>query len=351
MSVIKRGKYYWLDIRINGKRVRRSLNTTKKSVALYRFKKEREELLAEHDGSRVQFSDFCKKYLDWARSSKPVSALREEQRLDKIQRFFAELQIVYLDEITPFHIEQLKAELGKTGLINDLEKQKGVSKATINRYLQILRGLFYKAIDWEIYNKQNPLKKIRFHRENTVIEPLSDNQVERIIHAAREISREPHSSLQRSFYDVCILAINTGMRKSEILNLKWEDLNEEELLVNGKGDKIRYVPLNLEAKAIITRQPRKTEWIFDISNRHQPDLFRRTVGQIRKKTGIDFNFHLLRHYFATKLIGNGIDLITVAELLGHSKISTSLLYSHTNKERKKKAVDALEQDINNAGIQ
>jgi len=350
MSLIKRGKYYWLDIRVDGKRVRRSLNTTKKPVALMMFNKKRKELLAEHDGSKVRFSDFCKKYLDWARSSKPASAIREEQRLDKIQKFFADLQIVYLDEITPFHIEQLKTELRKTGLINDSEKQKGVSKATVNRYLQILRGLFYKAIDWEIYNKQNPLKKIKFHRENTVIEPLSDIQVERIIHAARKISREPHSSLQRSFYDVCMLAINTGMRKSEILNLKWEDLNEDELLVNGKGDKIRYVPLNPKAKAIIMRQPRKTEWVFDISNRHQPDLFRRTVGQIRKKTGVDFRFHSLRHYFATKLIGNGIDFVTVAELLGHSKISTSLIYSHTDKERKKKAVEALEQDVNNAGI-
>ncbi|GAH75138.1 unnamed protein product, partial [marine sediment metagenome] len=267
------GKYYWLDIRIDGKRARRSLNTAKKPVALIRYSEKREELLAEHDGSKVRFSDFCKKYLDWARSSKPASALREEQRLGKTQKFFADLQIVYLDEITPFHIEQLKAELGKTGLINDPEKQKGVSKATVNRYLQILRGLFYKAIDWEIYNKQNPLKKIKFHRENTVVESLSDDQVERIIHAAREISREPHSSLQSLFCDVCMLAINTGMRKSEILNLKWRDLNGDELLVNGKGDKVRYVPLNLKAKAILMRQPRKIEWVFDIPNRHQPDLF------------------------------------------------------------------------------
>jgi len=350
MSLIKRDKYYWLDIRIDGKRVRRSLNTSRKPVALIRYKEKREELLAEHNGSKVRFSDFCKKYLDWARTSKPASALREEQRLDKIQKFFAALQIVYLDEITPLHIERLKAELRKTGLINDPEKQREVSKATVNRYLQLLRGLFYKAIDWEIYNKQNPLKKIKFHREDTVIVPLSDIQVERIIHAAREISREPRSSLQSLFCDVCMLAINTGMRKSEILNLKWRDLNGDELLVNGKGGKIRHVPLNLEAKAILTRQSKKIEWVFDIPNRHQPDLFRRTVGQIRKKTGVDFHFHLLRHYFATKLIGNGIDFVTVAELLGHSKISTSLIYSHTDKERKKKAVEALEQNVDNVGI-
>jgi hypothetical protein len=93
ISLIKRGRYYWLDIRIDGKRVRRSLNTTKNPVALIRFNEKREELLAEHDGSKVRFSDFCKKYLDWARSSKSASALREEQRLVKIQKFFANLQI------------------------------------------------------------------------------------------------------------------------------------------------------------------------------------------------------------------------------------------------------------------
>lgn len=135
--------------------------------------------------------------------------------------------------------------------------------------------------------------------------------------------------------------MNTGIRKSEILDLKWKDIKGDEVEIIGKGSKRRVVPLNSIAQEIIERQPKKNEHVFDLSNRHQPDLFRRTIGQIRKRTGIDFHFHLLRHCFTTKLIENGIDFVTVGELLGHSKISTSLIYSHTNKERKRKAVDLL----------
>ena len=316
MGIIKRGKYYWIDVRIKGKRIRRSLNTTNKPVALLRFSEQREELLAECEGRKVKFSEFCKKYLDWAWSSKPGSADREQQRLSKIQAFFQDLGIIQLDEITPYHIEQLRTRL----MDNDL------SKATINRYMQILRGLFYKAIDWEAYNKPNPLKKIKFYKENPTVNPLTDDQTKKIICAAEEISREYRSSLQKSFHDICMLAVNTGLRKSEILNLKWKDFRGKEILVNGKGDKNRHIPLNLGAKAIIIKQPRKNEWVFDIPNRHQPDLFKRTVQQIRKRTGIDFHFHLLRHHFTTKLIEKGIDFITISELLGHSKTSTSLIY-------------------------
>lgn len=160
--------------------------------------------------------------------------------------------------------------------------------------------------------------------------------------AAKNISTSPNSPLQKIFYDLCILALNTGMRKSEILDLKWPDIKGDEIEIIGKALKRRTVPLNATARSVIERQPKKNEHVFDLSNRHQPDLFRRTVGQIRKRTGIDFHFHLLRHSFTTKLIEKGIDFVTVGELLGHSKISTSLIYSHTNKERKKKAVSLLE---------
>lgn len=55
------------------------------------------------------------------------------------------------------------------------------------------------------------------------------------------------------------------------------------------------------------------------------------------RTEIDFGFHDLRHYFTTSLLEKGADLVTIGSLLGHSKIATSLIYSHTDREKKKKA--------------
>lgn len=332
MSISRHGKIYWLDIRIKGRRIRRSLRTENRNEALARYAPLREKLLEKHLGDKVKFSDFCNQYLDWAWSSKPASTPREQQRLRKIQDLFQGLEIVYLDDITPYHIEQLKAEL----------KKRKLSKATINRYMQILRGLFYRAIDWEIYRKPNPLKKIRFYKEERTIQALSGKDLARVLDVAKNISTSPGSLLQKVFYDLCILALNTGMRKSEILDLKWKDIKGDEVKIIGKGSKRRVIPLNPAARAIIERQPKKNEHVFDLSNRHQPDLFRRTIGQVKKKTGIDFHFHLLRHSFTTRLIEKGIDFVTVGELLGHSKISTSLIYSHTDEEKKKKAVELLE---------
>lgn len=84
----KRGKFYWLDISIKGKRIRRSLHTSNKLEALSRYAEKKEELIEEFGKGKVRFDDFCKTYLDWAWSSKPASALHEEQRLEKIKDFF-----------------------------------------------------------------------------------------------------------------------------------------------------------------------------------------------------------------------------------------------------------------------
>jgi len=339
--IYKRGRYYWLDLSINGKRIRRSLKTTKKLEAISKAADLKEELIAQYSHSKILISDFCDQYLEWAWSSKPASTPREEQRLEKIKEFFNDLEVLFLDDITPYHIEQLKAELKKTGLIKDPKKAKGVSKATVNRYLQILRNLFFKAQEWQVYSKPNPLKKVRFYKEISPREALSPAQLKKVVETVKQISKEPYSPLQKVFYDLVILAINTGMRKSEILKLKWRDVNGDEALVRGKGDKARAVPLNSQAKEVIAKQPEKSEYVFDIPNRTQQDLLRRTVNQVKKRTGIDFHFHLLRHYFTTSLVEKGVDFITISEILGHSKMTTSLIYSHTDKEKKKRAVELI----------
>lgn len=332
MSISKHGKIFWLDIRIKGKRIRRSLRTENRNEALARYAPLREKLLTKHLAEKVLFSDFCNQYLDWCWSSKPSSALREKQRLKKIRDFFEDLDIVYLDDITPYHIEKLKAELNTWNL----------SKTTMNMYLQILRGMFYKAIDWEVYDKTNPLKKIRFYKRNSTVQPLSKTDIAKVLEAAKIVSESPRSPLQRLFYDLVVFALNTGMRKSEVLNVRWKDIKEGEITVKGKGDKVRLVPLNKTALQVINRQPKREGFVFDIPNRTQPNVLWRAIERIRSMTGIDFHFHLLRHSFTSLLVEKGVDFVTIGSILGHSTITMSLIYSHTDKERKKIAVEKLD---------
>jgi integrase len=334
MSLYKRGKIWHFDAYIKGKRIRASLHTDNKFRALELYGQKKRELEEEVSHKKVKFSDFKKQYLNWARTAKK-SADREEQRLSKIEDFFSDLGIVYLSDVNPYHIEQFKAWL--------LEQE--LSKATINRYLQLLRGFFYRAIDWQVFDGSNPLRKVKFFREVSEIKPLSKTEVEKIIEAAKSISQQPASPLQKVFADLIIFAIHTGLRKSEILFLKWNDLKDDEVQVKGKGEKIRMIPLNAIAKEIIAKQPKRNGYIFDIPNRRQGDLFRRTIEKIKTMTDINWHFHLLRHFFTTQLIEKGVDFITISDLLGHSARMTTLRYSHTDKQRKMKAVESLDANL------
>lgn len=337
MSITKHGRYFWLDIYIKGKRFRRSLKTTNKLEALDRYKEKKEELESKYLGKNLTFSDFCDQYLKWAWSSKPASALREEQRLEKIKEFFKEQEIIYLDEITSYNIEQLKAWLKE----QKVTEERTLSKTTTNRYLQLLRGLFYKASAWGVYKGQNPIRGVRFYKERSPIEPLSDSQVKKIMDAAERMNRWPKSATQKEFFKICTIALNTGMRKSEILSLKWEDLKKDMIYVMGKGDKDRLIPINENVQKILEAGPRRSPYIIDIPNRGAQDALRKSVEKIRKETEIHWNFHQLRHYFATKLLEKGVDLVTIASILGHSKFTTSLIYSHTDKNKMKRAVNLL----------
>jgi integrase len=345
MSFRKVGRLYWLDIYVGGKRVRRSLKTGNKFEALDRYKEVKDKLLAEHRGGDVKFADFARKYLDWAWSPKPASADREEQRLKKIQAFFAGLGIVFLSDITPYHIERLKAHLLAKGRIvktpDGQVKEAGLDKATLNRYLQLPRGMFYRAIDREIYSKPNPVKKVKFFREESERRAQSHQDLQKVLEAARAISAKARSPLQKVFPEVILFAAHTGLRKAEILNLRWGAIKKDEVAVLGKCSQRGTVPLNKTALAIINRQARRGEYAFDIPNRDRKDLFRRTVAQNAKRTGIDFGFHDLRHYFTMALIEKGVDLATISTILGYSKTMTSLIYSHTNKGKKRQAEEGL----------
>lgn len=206
------------------------------------------------------------------------------------------------------------------------KKEAGLDKATVNRYLQLLRGMFYRAIDWEIYNKPNPVKKVKFFREERERRALSHTEMEKVLEAARAVAGKARSPLQKAFPDLILFAAHTGLRKAEVLNLRWKDVREDEITVIGKGSRRRTVPLNKTARAILDRQVNRGEFVFDIPNRDRKDLFRRTVAQIAKRTGIDFGFHDLRHNFTTVLLEKGADLVTIGSLPGHSKITTSLIY-------------------------
>ena len=136
----------------------------------------------------------------------------------------------------------------------------------------------------------------------------------------------------------------TGIRVSELVNIKINDLdiNNRSIVVTGKGDKTRIVFFNEVTKKILdkylseTKEIRKTDYL--ILNNHGKKITTRGIRLIMNKviqeTSIIKNVHphILRHTFATHLLNNGCDLLTVQELLGHASISTTGIYTHVTTE-------------------
>lgn len=152
-----------------------------------------------------------------------------------------------------------------------------------------------------------------------------------------------------------------GLRVSELANLKWNDihLNERYVCVVGKGDKERLVPffkgfekLLVQYKQQYWQMKTKTDFVF-ISNRGN-QLTSRGIQYLMQKHADDINFnmkvhpHMFRHSFATHLLDNGADIRVVQELLGHSSLSTTQIYTHVSMNRLKEVYESahpLEKEI------
>jgi integrase/recombinase XerD len=205
--------------------------------------------------------------------------------------------------------------------------QTNRKNTTILRKLTALKLFFKFALGY------NPLEFIDLPKKEKILpKVLSLAEINALLN---------NDSLKKNLRDKVILEMlyATGIRVSELVNLKLEDINLEEKFIKvlGKGDKERIVPIaDITAKFLksyIKSKP-PSEYLF-LNKRNKP-ITRYGVYRIIKKYMNCISPHTLRHTFATHLLEHGADLRTLQELLGHANISTTSIYTHINKERLKK---------------
>lgn len=150
---------------------------------------------------------------------------------------------------------------------------------------------------------------------------------------------------------VVLVALNTGLRRGEILQLEWKDvdLDAKWITISGaiaKNGQTRRIPLNAEAAAILQawRQFRSRRAsaarVFPGSDGEGLQRIDKAWRSLIEIAGIEnFRFHDLRHHFASRLVQSGIDLNTVRELLGHADITMVLRYAHMSPDRLAMAVE------------
>ena len=146
-----------------------------------------------------------------------------------------------------------------------------------------------------------------------------------------------------------LLALNTGLRRGELFSLKWSDVDLDAKMLtvvatSAKSGQTRRIPLNEEALTVLTtwrnRQGNAEGLVFPGADGARLTNITKSWGGVVKFAKLSgFNFHDLRHTFASRLVQAGVDLNTVRTLLGHSEIATTLVYAHLAPDNLRAAVE------------
>jgi len=261
-------------------------------------------------------------YLEGYSKPNKRSSRRDVTSIKSLSAFF---KTRYLHDITPMDIEQYK-----------IYRSKQVANATVNREIACLKHIFTKAIEWAKAEK-NPAAKVKLLRERNIrVRYLEEEDIEKLCRAC------PHY-----LKPIVITALNTGMRREEILSLKWKDLDFRHRIIyvlDSKNGEAREVPMNdiIWHTLLRVKKHPQSSWVFCKSDGTRFHDIKRSFTRAKETAGIDnFRFHDLRHTFASHLVMAGIDLKTVQELLGHKSIAMTMRYAHLSPDHKKAAMDVL----------
>jgi integrase len=238
------------------------------------------------------------------------------------------LNIRYVDVET--YRNHLKQKFTQHGTIR--------TDSSVNREMSCLRHMLKKAFEWELI-EQSPFyrgKSLILKENNKRLRFLNEDEITRLLDECPEYLR-----------NIVECAINTGMRKGEILSLKWNQVRNGFIyLRETKTKESLQIPVNDDLE-VMFKQVRKeqhltSEHIFIYKGNAITDGVKTAFNAALMRAGIeDFKFHDLRHTFASQVLLRGGDLKDIQELLGHKTMTMTLRYAHLTQEHKKKAVNLL----------
>lgn len=281
-----------------------------------------------------------------------------------IRRSFESLLELPLDQIDPKRIEQLRT----TWLAG------GSAPATANRNMTRIKGLLSRAVEWGVL-ESHPLTKVRrlkVDRRGRVRYLTTDEEKSlrtaldtrnAAICAERDSANKWRAERNKVLFSdlkllafadhlkpLVIVSINTGMRRGEVFNLTWPDIDLKNKVITVEGDtsksgQTRHIPMNKEALDTLTKWKEQGDgkgFVFPGRDGNRLDNVKKSWDGLLKLAKIDsFRWHDLRHTFASKLVMAGAPLNTVRELLGHSDLAMTLRYAHLAPDVKAAAVELI----------
>ena len=225
-------------------------------------------------------------------------------------------------------------------LLKHLKEERKLSPRSINYYNSIIRFIYDVVLDIPINQKQIPMLK----GKRRLPKILREEELNVFFNACENYE----------YKTIFMLIYGTGLRISEATNLRIEDVDSKEMRLfvrNGKGERERYTVLAQASLEMLRKyyqmyKPKHPEGYMFLNEEGKPltvERLRVFFRKYRKKAGIseDFIVHSLRHSFATKLVEEGVKLVQVKELLGHSCIRSTMTYVHVanNNQKVKSPLD------------
>ena len=236
--------------------------------------------------------------------------------------------IIELEEIRTTHIKMYMQYLIK----------KNLSPSYINSVLRCIRAYFRYAVE-EDYLRLNPAEKINWQRQGKVlINTFTDEEVRALLNV---FDFSTYLSARNKL--VLAIAFDTGARNSEICDILEKDIRDNVILLHGKGNKERHVPLTPSLKRAILKYRRIKDVYFEdkpipyknllLSRTGRPltkeaieHIFNQAALQVEIREEIRCSPHTARHYFAQTHLRNGLDVYSVSRLLGHENINITKRY-------------------------
>ncbi|MFC1629057.1 tyrosine-type recombinase/integrase [Gemmatimonadota bacterium] len=277
---------------------------------------------------RIRLHEFMDRYVeDYLKIKDARSWKREMGRIRRILEYFGN---PYVDKIYTDDLEHFLAGLQRSGL----------KPATINRYIARLSSLMKRAMAWG-YRQDNPVVSIENLRESKMGDRyLEDSEYQTLLETCGPVLRA-----------LVVLAANTGIRRGELMTLRWEDVDFDNAqlvirAVNSKTAESRVVPLNLDViDSLRSLDPKPVGQVVPFKNfpRQQWDEVRANLGWDRIETPRlkGWRWHDFRHDAASRMAMADVPLSKIGKILGHKSLVTTQRYAHMSDKSLHDAVDRI----------
>ena len=330
----KRGGSWYLSYYVDGRRIRKRIGRSKELAELAR--KDIEVRIAKEDlgWEEIQDPSFCEfagRYLKYVRANaRPSTCLRYKKA---IQHF--------LDFLNNHGTLSPKLSHISFPLVEEYKQKRAASvqPLTVNVELKVLKALYSFAVRCRCA-RTNPVMKVSFYREpERKPRFLTKNEIQHLLKNADGL------------YPIVYTFLKTGLRKSELVNLRWENVDFERQRIRIESDESwrtktgnsREIPLDDTLVRILKELPRRSEYVFtNTKGRKYAHHLTERVKRLAKRIGLDcLTLHILRHTFISHLVMSGVQLVAVKELAGHSDIKTTMRYVHLTPDHLRDSVARL----------